>query len=401
MRTLAVLTALVIFYFMYGFFISQFDFRMNAEEIKNENPRGFYDYRGVSNVHTDLSIGSSDPAEVLADAKRAGLDFIILTDVNQSEKIATTEGYHGNMLVMVESEYTYLDMRLLHYSDGKSAPPIDINDARLSLTDQLSQTNIQNRNNIIVLAHPFNNGPTWTGTFPAGLDGIEILNPKSISSRAWANSKLNVFWSLITYPFNPNLAFLRLFQEPVDETSLWDKILAERKLFGYAGADASAKAIPFPTYLIKFPSYQKSFEITTNHVLIEAELNGNFQTDRKKIMRALKQGQFYFSLDLLGDPKGFNSYIENHDRIYPIGSSVKMGKHLRLITKLPYTPKDFYEIVVFKNGERDLTANQPEINYEIKSSGVYRVAVRVSTFLPPPDGKKWATWIYTNPFFVR
>jgi len=253
-----------------------------------------------------------------------------------------------------------------------------------------------------VLAHPFNNGPTWTGDFPVGLDGIEIINPKSISSRAWANSKLNVFWSLVCYPFSPNLAFLRLFQEPTDEVALWDKVLSEkRKIFGYSGADASARAIPFASYLIKFPSYEKSFEITTNHILIEAELNGNFETDRLKIMKAFKQGQFYMSLDLLGDPKGFNAYIEDHDKIHPIGSSMKFNKHLRLISKLPFAPKDFYEIVVFKNGERDLTANQPEINYEVKGPGIYRIAVRVSTFLPLPDGKKWATWIYTNPFFVE
>ncbi len=401
MRALVILIGIIIFYFIYGFFISQFDFEMKSHSLKNENPVGFYDYRGVTNVRTDLSSGSSDPAEVIAEAKKAGLDFLIFTDENQGEKIATNEGYHGNMLAMVESEYTYLDMRLLHYTGGKEFSPIDSNDARMYFTDQLSQTNLQGREDIVVLAHPFNNGPTWTGEFPVGLDGLEILNPKSISTQAFNNSKLNVFWSLVCYPFNPNYAFLRLFQEPSDETSTWDKVLAERKIFGYSGADASAHAVPFASYLIKFPSYEKSFEITTNHVLIEAELNGNFQSDRQKIMKAFKHGQFYFSLDLLGDPKGFNAYVQDHDRIHLMGSTTKFNKHLRLVSKLPYTPKDFYEIVVFKNGEKDLTANQPEIDYEIKAPGVYRIAVRVSTFLPPPDGKKWATWIYTNPFFIE
>jgi hypothetical protein len=371
-----------------------------SHDLKLENPQGFYDYHGVTNVRTSLSSGSSEPSRVVADAKRAGLDFLIITDTNQTEKAETLEGYHGNMLVLVESEYSYLDMRLLHYAGVKDSAPTDPNAARLYFTDLMSQNNVQSRDNIVVAAFPFNNGPTRTGDFPTGLDGVEILNPKSISQRAWMSSKLNVLWSLVCYPFNPNLAFLRLFQEPTDEIALWDKLLQNRKIFGYSGADASARAIPFASYLMKFPSYQMSFAITSNHVLTETELNGDSQKDRQKILHALKNGQFYFSLDLLGDPRGFNAYVEDRDKIHPMGSTIKFNKRLRLVSKLPVEPTEFYEIVVFKNGERDLTANQPEINYEIKGPGVYRVAVRVSTFLPPPDGKKWITWIYTNPFFV-
>jgi hypothetical protein len=402
MRILVVLSFLMFFYFVYGFYIAQMGPTLIAQDLKRESPRGFHDYRGVTNVRTDLSSGSSEPAEVISEAKKAGLDFLILTDENQTEKARNAEGYHGNLLVMVESEYSYLDMRLLHYSGLKDSAPRDPNDTRLYFTDLLSQNSSAGRDNIVVMAHPFVNGsPTWTGDFPLGLDGVEILNPKSVSQSAWVNSKINVLWSLVCYPFNPNLAFLRLFQEPTDETALWDKILQQKKIYGYAGADASARAIPFASYLMKFPSYQKSFEIATNHVLMETELNADFHSDRQKIVRALKQGQFYFSLDLLGDPKGFNAFVQDHEKVHMMGSTIKFNKHLRLVTKLPVVPKDFYEVIVYRNGERDLTANQPEINYEIKSPGVYRVAVRVSAFLPPPDGKKWMTWIYTNPFFIN
>ena len=85
----------------------------------------------------------------------------------------------------------------------------------------------------------------------------------------------------------------------------------------------------------------------------------------------------------------------------PIGSTLKFRKQLQLIAHLPFAPDDFYEILVFKNGERDFLTNSPSLTYEIKEPGVYRVSVRVSKFLPLPDGKKWITWIYTNPFFVE
>jgi hypothetical protein len=400
MKFLSVLTVFLIFYFIYGFYIGQKDFSVVPVNIKREHAAEFYDYKGVTNVRTDLSSGSSGPQEVISEAKKAELDFLILTDVNQLDRYDNFDGYHDNMLTFAQGEYPFLDMRLLHYSPSKNEPPTDLNDLRLYFTDILSQKNDGSRNKIVVLAHPFNDGPTWTGPFPAGIDGIEILNPKSISKRGWSTSKINVLWSLFCYPFNPNLAFLRLFQEPQEETALWDKVLSERQVWGFAGADASARAIPFASYLMKFPSYQKSFEIATNHVLLQDELNGNFQKDKIKILEAFRKGQFYFSLDLLGDPKGFVSYIQGKEKIHPMGSKLKFRRHLILKTRLPAEPRDFYEIVVFKNGEREAVSNQTTLNYEISSPGVYRVVVRVSAFLPIPDGKKWITWIYTNPFII-
>jgi phospholipid/cholesterol/gamma-HCH transport system substrate-binding protein len=45
----------------------------------------------------------------------------------------------------------------------------------------------------------------------------------------------------------------------------------------YAGAEAFARAFPWSNYLVKFPSYQSSFEIVTNHVLLTSELTGNLK----------------------------------------------------------------------------------------------------------------------------
>src|SRR5579871_4522194 len=107
MKAIVVVVSLLVIYFMYGFYLAQRESYVLPAELKRENPPGFYDYRGVTNVHTNLSTGSSSPAEVIAEAKRAGLDFLFITDVNQSERLDTVEGYNGGMMVMVGSEYTY------------------------------------------------------------------------------------------------------------------------------------------------------------------------------------------------------------------------------------------------------------------------------------------------------
>jgi hypothetical protein len=401
MKIFSYLISGLVLFFIYGFYIAAFDFTPIPGKLKRDNHAGFYDYRGVSNVQTELSSGSSGIDEVINEGRKTNLDFLIITDAGQNDLPKSFEGYYGNMLALVESENSYLDLRLLHYGGIKDAAPFDPKTSRLYYTDLLSQKDANDRDNIVVVAHPFKDGPTWSGAFPTGVDGLEILNPKSMSHISWVSGKTNVIWSLLCYPFNPNLAFLRLFQEPSEELSLWDKLLQNQKTFGYSGADASARAFPFASYLINFPSYQKSFEIVSNHILLESELNGNFQKDRQTILTALKRGQFYFSMDLLGDPKGFVAVLQEKDRTHMMGSTVKYNKNLRLFAKLPLEPTEFFEIVVFKNGVRVMTSNQSELNYEIGGPGAYRIEVRTIASLPLPDAKKWITWIYTNPFFIE
>lgn len=388
-------------YLIYGFYISQVNYSVVPPELKREHPEGYYDYRGVSNIRTELSNGSSTPLEVISEAKLVGLDFVILTDINQFDHGESLNGYHGNLLVMNEGEYTYLDSRLLHYSLSKEPLPEDAAEASVYFTDLLSQKSGDHKESLLVLAHPFNNGPTWTGPYPPGLDGIEIINPKAISEDAWRRSKPNVIWSFIVYPFSPRYSFLRLFQEPSDEISLWDKLSSERETLGFSGADASARAIPWAGALMKFPSYHTSFEVTSNHVLLNSELTGNYTKDRQKIFTALKRGNFYMALDILGDPRGFIAKIVDKEKTYLMGDEVPFKKGLRLQATLPTKPRDFFEMIVFKNGEKDFISNDRLVDYEIKSPGRYRVVVRVNPTLPLPDGRKWISWIYTNNFYVQ
>ncbi len=400
-RVLISLTVLLLFYFVYGFYLSQSNLTVIPANSKRELTTGYYDYRGVTNVRTSLSNGSSTPLEVIDEAKLAGLDFLFLTDINQFGQTTSINGYSGNLLVSEEGEYSFLDSRLLFYDLSTGHKPTDSGEAQVYFTDLLSKKFSEDNETLVVLAHPFRQGPTWTGPYPSGLDGIEILNPKAISADAWNRSKLNVLWSFAIYPFNPRYAFLRLFREPTDEIGLWDQLSQTRPTLGFSGADASARAVPWANALLKFPSYETSFGITHDHVLLNSELTGNYAKDRQKIFTAIQKGHFYMSLDLLGDPQGFIATIDDRDKSHLMGSHVKFNKNLKLKVRLPTEPTDFYEIVLFKNGEREATSNEIELNHSLTGPGVYRVIVRVSPFLPFPEGKKWITWIYTNNFYVE
>lgn len=401
MKILVFTIGLLGFYLFYGFYLSQTNLVVIPSNLKPENSIEFYDYRGVTNVRTNLSNGLSAPSEVITDAKLAGLDFLILTDLNSFDSVEPLNGYHGNLFVMTGGEYSFLDARLLYYNLNPEFKFSNSSEAALYFTDLLSQNENDSKDSLVVLAHPFTNKPTWTGSYPSGLDGIEVLNPKSISSKAWLRSKASVIWSFLVYPFNPRYSFLRLFREPSEEIALWDQLSTNQNMLAFSGADASAKAVPWADYLLKFPSYQKSFEITSNHILLNSELTGSYTKDRLKIFNALKKGNFYLSLDLLGDPKGFVAYVEGKDKVHMMGERFPFQKNLKIKARLPIEPKDFYEIVLVKNGERDYTVNQKTMEFVIPEPGVYRIIVRVSPLFPLPDAKKWVTWIYTNNFYIE
>lgn len=401
-RAIAAGTVFILLFFVYGFYVSQTNLEVIPSGIEQDHPAGFYDYRGISNVQSSLSQGSSLPVEIAAEALKAGLDFLIVTDANQLEFPNPMNSYYEKLLVMTEAEYSFLDSRILRITETGPKTFSSASDFNLHLTDLLSQPADQTSEGLSILAHPFDRGnPTWTGPYPPGLDGIEILNPRSIAGKAWAQSKVDVFWSSLFYFFNSKYAFLRLFREPLEEISVWDSISKDRPFWGFAGANATARAIPWAGYLLRFPSYQRSLELVSNHVILSSELTGSYAKDRSKILRAIKRGQFYISVDILGNPKGFNVTVSDGEKTHLMGSRLTLKPGFKLKAHLGTEPTAFYEIVLLKDGVRESTSNQPELEYEIKEPGVYRVIVRVSPLLPLPDAKKWITWIYSNPFFIN
>lgn len=395
------LLACPILYLTYGVFLSRFDLEIIADEIVADNPNGYYDYKGVTNVHTLLSTGSGSLEEIIAAAQDSGLDFIFITDLNQYEKPLHQEGYFGNLLVFIDGEYSYLDSRLLNL-DAQSASHLQGRGRSQALfADLLSQKNRDANSGVLVLSHPFKPKYGWTGEYPPGLDGIEIINLRSIWESAFAYRKFSFLWTLLVYPFNTDLSFTRLITQFKKETKLWDKLSAKRPTTGWAGSDAEARLKFFNSGHVKIPSYKVLFGIATNHVLLRSELTGSYADDRKKIAGALKAGQFYLSFDMLANPKGFKAEVIDQGRGYLMGSQIKFQKGQRIEITLPQRPKVPFETVVIKNGSRWKTGHSRVTSFTLDGPGNYRVMVRVLPTLPLPDGRKWMPWIFTNHFHLN
>lgn len=399
-RFLATLAFLLISFFIYGFYLSQFELNFIQRKVKTTD--FYYDYKLGMNIHSNLSIGSEPLSVILSEAKLADNKFILMTDLNPILKIPD-DNYLQNIGVLQGAKYGYKDSRLIYYSLNEKNLGLRSGESQLQLSDILSESPLKNPNSLLILAHPYKIGFNWNGELPPGLDGIELVNLKSMSQRSWGHSKLSTLWSLLLYPFNPKLALIRLFQEPSEELLLFDEISQKRNFIGFQGAEASARAIPLADWLVKFPSYERVLSIASNHLLLSSELSGNMSEDKFKILSALKNGQFYICFDALGNPKGFETYLYTNasTKKYPIGSNLSFSKNLKLYFKLPAEPTAFYEAILLKNGHRIDTLNTFEGVFKITSPGVYRIQVRISPRLPLPDAIKWLTWIYTNNFYIK
>ena len=402
MRKFYVLISLILIYLVYGVYLAQYDVRILPEDLVAEHPRGFLDYKGITNVHTRLSSGSGDMADVIEAAQESELDFLSITDLNAFDKPLSLGGYHANLLVTIDGEYSYLNSRLLNLGATTSRHLQGVGRSQVLFADLLSRQERETELGIFILAHPIKSRYRWSGEYPPGLDGLEIINLKDVWQQAWLKKKLSFFFSVLVLPFNERLSLLRLFESPDEQLRIWDEMTQQRQMLGIAGADAEAKFIVGGNSFLRFPSYETLFSLVRNHVLLKSELTGNAAGDMEKLSSAFRRGQFYVSLDILGNPKGFNAVVQGKDgRVFPMGSEFTYHDGMALEVVLPQKPKVPFDTVIYKNGERMMTSNSQTTRYFLNEPGIYRVMVRVIPTLPLPDGKKWIPWIYTNPFYVR
>ncbi len=397
--SLAVIFLLIIF--SYGLFLNRYSLNITENKLVSEHPTGFYDYRGVINVHSNLSTGSGSINEIITAAKKGGLDFLVFTELNQFDTFPQKPHYSGRLLVSYDNEYSYRKSRILNILSSEDRTFSSSAEAQLALSDLVNKSARTNENGLFIIAHPLRPKYSWEGDIPLGVQGLEVINLKAIWQNAWLNKKVSFFWTLFTYLFNERLALMRLVDEPLNVIEYWDSQNNKRPTLAFAGADAESKLKVSSSFFFRFPSYETLLTLVSNHILLRSELTGNASDDQKKISEALRRGSFYLSIDTLANPKGFNVTIEEQGGlVHPMGSQVRLSKNMELVIKIPQKPKVPFDVLIYQNGERVFTSNSLETRWVVHEAGTYRVKVRVIPTFPLPDGKKWIPWIYSNSFYV-
>lgn len=395
------LSTLLLIYFAYGFYWSYSGSQIYSGIKNSQHHPLFYDYKGVTHVVSSYSKGSFTPLNILIEAAKADLDFLFFTDLNLLDRPYDLSGYNGNVFSFTNQKISFLDSYILVYSENPDFYFDSMSTASAQLHQHFYEDQPEDNSYFTILAHPFKKNHEWSGEYPKGLDGIEVVNMRHLWQEVWKKDRINFLWSIATYPFNPQLSLLRLIREPRKELELWDQLSQKGQTLGILGNETTARIFNILGLNFTFPSYVTSFRFASNHILTTSELTGQTVSDRKKIFSALKEGHFYFSYDSIGDPKGFASYMVSNNQKYLMGSKIKLEKGLKLKIDLPTKIKVPHKIEVIRDGIMYAETKSGSTEIPITQKGHYRVIIRLQPKLPFPDDQRWFGWIYTNHFRVN
>ncbi len=335
---------------------------------------------GAVHVHTSFSDGGGTPEEVAAAAKRAGLQFVVITDHNNLDA-KPFEGYHDGVLVIVGTEVSTAAGHVLGL--GIADPVFRFSGDPLDALDDIRLLGGSG-----YAAHPLSLRPdfAWSGWNLPGAWGIELLNGDS----QWRAAG---FWRLARsaglYALNARYALLGSLTSPGAALARWDGLLARRDTPGIAGADAHNRAPLHKRWQPRLPSYESIFALAKNHVLLDTPLRGDAAADTAAILSALAHGRCYVALDALAPAGSFSFKAESPRARATMGETIEpqAGLYLRAGGALPAGAF----LTLLRDGQK-LVEKQRALDVAPPGPGVYRVEVRVPGWDVP--------WLLSNPIYI-
>jgi hypothetical protein len=391
---------------------------------------GLHDYRAILHAHAEDSshTGGTRP-EMLADAKRAGVNAILLTDHYRPPRDFITDswrGFHEGVLFIPGSE-----------AKGFLIYPFDsIMDKMEQRTPEFVKT-VTAGDGLIFLSHIEERRDHSMDD----LTGMEIYNRHYDAKKDMAS-----LIALVTKMTDPkSLAELeeglRLYPDemlafqndyPQVYIDKWDTETQKRRLTGVAANDCHhnqvfiVKMVDEQTLLIgtnvdkdedmrkvsasvrpgilemtknrkpgdvlarlDFDPYYRSFRNAGTHLLAP-------ELTEAAIRAALKAGHAYVSHDWMCDATGFSfeavekNSLSQATRVL-MGDEVKFADGAKLVARFPLTCK----ARLFKGGKVVVETNQAVVEHTVDGPGVYRVEAWLTV------GGEDRPWIYSNPIYVR
>lgn len=407
--------------------------RYQIERKRVSLSTGYAEYRAVLHAHAeDASHTGGTRPELLAAAKRAGLQIVMLTDHVRPERDFINDswrGFHDGVLFIPGAE----DQGFLSFP-MKSIKGIEMNSVKGIETGKREQyiDTVREGGGNIFLSHVEERFDWPTDQ----LDGLEIYNHHTdVKNEGAFNLWLQ---GALTDPVRlPQLvAALNEYPEEVfgaqqdylaDIIAKWDRDAQQHRLTGVAANDCHHNQVftvtaidentvevgyitskPVTTRItadkvrgvaalvtgrkpgeliakLDFDPYERSLRYVSTHILSH-ELN------EAAVRDALRQGHAFVAHDWLCDSTGF-AFVAMKDgkRAAVMGDEVKLGGALSLSAATPVK----CTMKLIRNGEVIQTTNASRLDFDVKAPGVYRIEAWLEV-----DGEQ-RPWIYSNPIYVR
>ncbi len=385
---------------------------------------GLKDCKAILHAHAEDSThtGGTRP-EMLADAKKAGVQVIMLTDHLRPPRDFIREswrGLHEGVLFIPGSEAKgFLIYPMAPMMDRMEQPRPEFVASVTASNGLIFLSHAEER-----LDHPMD-----------GLTGMEIYNRHADAKRDMAGLIALAMKLLDPGELAELHENLRLYPDellasqvtyPQDYIDKWDAETQTRRLTGIAANDchhnmvmvvkmvdgenvrfgtnvdndedmrkASAGSRPGIRELTKghkpgdevaradLDPYYRSFRNVTTHILAP-------EMSESAIRSALQQGHAFVSHDWMCDASGFSFQVAPPTPAL-IGDEIKFVAGQKLVARFPVS----CHIRLLRNGKVIADAEQDELEHEVKAPGVYRVEGWLKV-----DGED-RPWVYSNPIYVR
>ncbi len=367
--------------------------------------------RVAIHVHTALDDGDKPIGEVIAEARAAGADVLMLTDHHQARGAELGyEGYHDDLLVIVGTEFsTRENDHLLCFGLHDK-----VNTRRQHTPDALHL--LKQLGALVFIAHP-QGRPVILYTalrYPftlwqhPGYDGVEVWS----YMHDWIEGMRP--WKLAAMCTHP----ARYVTGPAPEvTTRWDTAATRRRVAGLGALDTHGRMLPLGLGKIfswareGVLPYGQNFRAFSHYVLTPPR-TGETRADIDQVLLALKEARGWIVHDELHAGRDCRFVLETDTGGKPLGSELhfKSGQalrvelptaaHIRLQsrgivlaedvgTTLRYAPTD--------PGEYRVEADLPPVETDLEAwRGTLQKAI--GTDAPRPAGRPW---LRTNHIYLR
>ncbi len=339
---------------------------------------------GAIHIHSTYSDGSESIEKIAKIAKKAGLDWIVITDHNSlGGYLDNKEGWHYGVAVLIGEEISpdlsnhYLGLGINSFISEKAQTEEYINE-------------VKKQGGIGFIAHPdesinrknSHKPLRWSDWNIKGFDGIELWNYLSDWTDSMAESNL-----YLDYLFR-----MKKLSGPTEKTKKWwdelnnqapDKIIP-----GIAGVDAHSFVYNVCGISIKVFDYIDSFKAVLNEIYLDNKLSNSFEEAKRQILNSLKLGRnSMINKHWSKKNKTFDFFIQNlYEKAYP-GDFIRLDSETALNINLPRKAN----IKLLHNGELILEKSFKDYIFKDLKQGKYRLEVFYKEY----------PWIFTNPIIVQ
>jgi hypothetical protein len=335
------------------------------------------EYVGAVHLHSCYSDGSGTVREITAAARRAGLDFVVLTDHDTLRPAEDRwDGWHDGVLVVVGVEVTCQFRSHIVVFGAREVAALRFKPLARVLFDLQNQGAVA----FVAHAHPAHimgfsmKAGELTDWEVAGFAGVELWSFMHDICDGMAPWRIPSF--IRNWP-------QRVRGPNATTVAHWDRVTARRRFPAIGSLDNHAFIVPGLGATIL--SYEDGFRTLRTHVLAQ-ECTGR-RDDARLITDTLCRGRAFLALDMVAPATGFRFEADG-----------RRGDHLQMGDEATWAGPAVLEVRSPVEAELTLLrAGRPvaetvgtALRYTAEAPGVYRAEARLG-------GKPW---VYTNPIYL-